>query len=247
MRRFFVENTDTKNSSLWLSSEESRHAVKVLRISEGETVLIFDNKGDEYEAKISKIQSKEKVQIQLIKKKPREEENLKLRVAQGFLQKQKMDWIVEKACEIGVKQLIPLETEFSMVHPGQDSFEKIKSRWERISIEAAKQSGNVRTVEIGALQKFETFIKNLPDSELKFIFHPYQADFSLKDSLAEVEARTGKKPFDVLLLIGPEGGFSEDEVQLARSKGIKTVSLGKNILRAETAFIVLSGIFKILN
>ncbi|MBI4397856.1 MAG: 16S rRNA (uracil(1498)-N(3))-methyltransferase [Candidatus Omnitrophica bacterium] len=250
MHRFFIEQINENENLLWLSPEESRHAIGVLRLKEGNKIFVFDATGNEFEARISTIQSKNQVQVELLAKQFFEPASIELLVAQGFLQKHKMDWIVEKACEIGVGELIPLETEFSMMHLSSEAFRKVKNRWHKILLGAAKQSGNVRMSRLADVTDFDSFLENLPGYEKAFLFHSGKdAEINVYPAFEEVRAliqkRKEKKPFRLLIFIGPEGGFSKNEVESAKQKGIRSVGLGKNILRAETAFAVISGWFKI--
>ena len=241
MHRFFIGKKQENENLLWLSPEESRHAVKVLRIKKGESILAFDSNGNEYESKVHEVDSRGKLQIEVVRMIKRSvSQSARIRVAQGFLQKQKMDWIVEKACELGINSLIPLKSEFSMVNPKGDSVERIQNRWSRIIQSAGKQSGNLNLLEVSEPMDFTDAVKKAEESKGRFLFHPYKADLSLKQAVE-------KKLDDLFLFIGPEGGFSEKEVSLARESGIQTVGCGENILRAETAFVVLAGIFKILS
>lgn len=241
MHRFFIGKKQEDENLLWLSPEESRHAVKVLRIKKGESILAFDASGNEYESKVYEIDSEGRLRIEILKSHKRKISNsARIHVAQGFLQKQKMDWIVEKACELGIASLIPLKSEFSMVNPKGDSVERIQNRWDRIIQSAAKQSGNLDLLQVSEPMDFTAAVKKAKESKNRFLFHPYKSDLNLKQA---VETKSD----DLFLFIGPEGGFSEKEVKLARESGIQTVSCGENILRAETAFVVLAGIFKILS
>jgi len=245
MRRFLIDNRQGQESLLWLSPEESRHAVKVLRMKQGEKINVFDSEGHEFEARISQIDPKGRVQIEILtEKKQQRISQISLHVAQSFLQKSKMDWIVEKSCEIGIASLIPLESEFSMVHPKGESIGRMQARWERILLEAAKQSGNVGRLRIYEPMDLKTLFSRLKEYDFKFLFHPSASNDTPNSVLEEIKNHT--KPLNVILLIGPEGGFSDREVQCAEDAGVRTVCLGQNILRAETAFVVLAGIFKLL-
>lgn len=243
MHRFYIQNIPKREGALWLSPEESRHAIKVLRIQCGELVLVFDAEGNEFEARISEIEGDRRAQIKILSERPKYEEKIQVHVAQGYLQKQKMDWVVEKGCEIGIRSFYPLTTEFSVVQPKQEIFKKIRERWQRKVREAAKQSGNVHLMEIRGSCKFNDLLNELPKFDVKFMFHPYESDIDLKQAVRKVD---GRQSLNLLLLIGPEGGFSEREVKTARQEGVEVVSLGHSILRAETAFAVLSGIFKLI-
>ncbi|MBI4972100.1 MAG: 16S rRNA (uracil(1498)-N(3))-methyltransferase [Candidatus Omnitrophica bacterium] len=245
MHRFFIDRKQEHEISLWLSPEESRHAVKVLRIKKGGLIRAFDHTGCEYEAKVCDIDLDGRVQIEIVTTLKKDIPiGFRIHVAQGFLQKQKMDWIVEKACEIGISTLIPLKSEFSMVNPKGDAIERIQNRWSRIAQAAAKQSGNLTIPQILEPLAFSGALQQAKKSNVRFLFHPYSAKLNLHQAVEKAASKT--KPVDVFLLVGPEGGFSEKEVKLADEAGIETVGLGQNILRAETAFVVLAGGFKLL-
>ena len=240
MHRFFIGKKQEDESLLWLSPEESRHAVKVLRIKKGESVLAFDSSGNEYESKVHEMGPDGRLQVEVLKLHKRAVSNsVCIHIAQGFLQKQKMDWIVEKACEIGVSSLVPLKSEFSMVNPKGDSLDRIQNRWNRIIQSAAKQSGNVNLLQISEPMDFKSAVEKSKESQFRFLFHPHKVELNLKQAVEEISG-------DVFLFIGPEGGFSEKEVDFSKMSGIRTIGLGENILRAETASVVLAGIFKLM-
>ncbi len=247
MRRFFVDHIE-EECCLWLNAEESRHAVKVLRFSEGDKLLVFDSSGKEYEAEISSISSDSKVQVRILKEVQKKPENILLSVAQGFLHKQKMDELVEKACEIGLHELIPVMTEFSAYQLKQSAYSKVLERWKRILTAARKQSGNIRPFSLGELSSLEKVLEQTAEFDYSFAFHPDRDALVLKEVVQKIlQKQAGSvSPVKILLLIGPEGGFSESEIQSMKAANVSIVQLGSSILRAETAFVALSSIFKLL-
>jgi 16S rRNA (uracil1498-N3)-methyltransferase len=165
--------------------------------------------------------------------------SLFLKVAQALPQKRKMDDLVEKAEELAVQELWVLETRRGVVKMGKEAQERARNRWERIVIEAAKQSGSPVLTKVGGPISFEKVVtEKLEVSDRAFLFHPDPAGLPFGEMVKEME-RQGEeeRTSPVFLFFGPEGGFTEEEVQLAESFGVRKVFLGDSVLRIETAFL----------
>jgi len=248
MRRFYVDLDITDNNTVWLDKEESRHVIKVTRLKEGESLLVFDNAGKEFEAKIKTIEQGHKVEVEIIKEIDQPKRKFELFVAQAFLQKQKLDTMIEKACELGVQGVYPMVSEFSAARPKQVQFEKMESRWRRIITQAKKQSGNIRGVQIRPMSSFEGVINNADEFDFKFIFHQVEPGISLSEAISHMQKQVSsvEGKCKALVLIGAEGGFSDREVEQALEKQFAAVYLGETVLRAETAFIAISSAIKLM-
>jgi len=219
---FFAENI---LSTLVLPPDESFHCVKVLRLKENDIVQIIDGKGNLYEAKIVLADTKNsRVEILSVQKEF-EKRNYFLHLAIAPTKNiERLEWCVEKAVEIGVDVITPLLCRFS-----ERKIVKME-RLEKIVISAAKQSLKAYIPKLNPLTNFNDFILQSTENQ-RFIAHCHKNE---KEQLLTV----CKKEFSTLIMIGPEGDFSQEEVQFAENQGFTSVSLGQSRLRTETAGIV---------
>jgi len=223
MQLFFIP--DIAGDSVTLNETESKHAVKVLRMSEGTRVHIVDGKGGFYEAEISDAHPK-KCRLSVLKvQKETSRKNYRVHIAIAPTKNNtRFEWFLEKATEIGIDEITPLLTEHS-------ERKAVKTdRLEKILVSAMKQSQKTFLPKLNELISFKDFIQNNSEKE-KFIAHCNNGEKPhLKNTL--------KKEQDLLILIGPEGDFSLEEVAAAKRKGFREISLGNERLRTETAGIV---------
>lgn len=231
MQLFYAPDISRKPE---LPEEESRHATRVLRLSEGDMITVTDGKGFFYRAAISAISGKRT--LLTIQETIPQEKLWKGHIHIGMAPTKNMDrteWLTEKATEIGFDELSFLLCRFS-------ERKVIKTeRVHKIAVSAMKQSLKARLPDIHEMIGFGKFIKQ-KFPEQKFIAHCYEGD---KPLLKDV-IQPGK---DAVILIGPEGDFSEEEVRLAIENGFRPVSLGKSRLRTETAALVATHILNICN
>lgn len=231
MRRFFLETIFTSletGAVLNLPDELIHRAINVLRFDEGETVEFIDGKGLVVEAKVSGSGKNKKFTVSS-KRTVKREKPLR-GVAVSLIRRERFDLLVEKAVELGVDNIIPLETERSRPF-GAESYPKLKERWQRIADQALSQCKRPFRCEIGDVIKLAD-IKGLKGFDEKIFFH-FGGDKLNKDIV-----KNGRSH---LFIIGPEGGFSSEEVQLLKDSRMSFCSLTDNILRTETAvFYVLS-------
>lgn len=235
MTRLFVENLSGVSTSIPLDKNRSHYVKKVLRYSLGDELIVFDGSGKEYLCSVSDLKEK----VILIVKEIKESEikpSKDIILLQGLLKGKKMDLVVQKATEIGIKMIIPVIT-------GRSQIRRVSrgDRWRKIANEALRQCGRVDTVAIEDAVNFSDLINNaLPHFEgaLKIVFYE-----KIRKPLhvLEEELKGAKK---IVLFTGPEGGFSSEETQLLEDNGFRVVSMGDLILRAETAAIVASGIIQ---
>jgi len=223
MQLFFIP--DIAGDSVTLNETESKHAVKVLRMSEGTRVHIVDGKGGFYEAEISDAHPK-KCRLSVLKvQKETSRKNYRVHIAIAPTKNNtRFEWFLEKATEIGIDEITPLLTEHS-------ERKAVKTdRLEKILVSAMKQSQKTFLPKLNELISFKDFIQNNSEKE-KFIAHCNNGEKPhLKNTL--------KKEQDLLILIGPEGDFSLEEVAAAKENGFREISLGNERLRTETAGIV---------
>ena len=224
-----------------LSPRETFHLHRVLRLKAGDTCRIFSRSGWGAEAVIEILTEKEGGQLRIRKTFPlaREEKSVYLKVAQALPQKRKMDDLVEKAEELGIQELWVLETQRSVVKMRGEGAERAKKRWERIVVEAAKQSGTPFLTQIEGPVSFEKVIEEkLEGGDRAFLFHPDPKGISFSKVVEELKSsKKEKTPTSAFLFLGPEGGFTPEEVRWAESRGVRKVFLGSSTLRVETAFL----------
>jgi len=226
LRRFFVsEVTD----GLIIDGEEFRHAVSVLRIKENEQIIVCDNSGYEYIGTVTAINKKEmSVSISEKRESVTEAKNSVTLIA-GYLKGDKTELVVQKAVELGVKEIVVFDSEFSSAYINENKL----SRLNRVSVEAAKQCGRAIAPPVSYADTFEKALIHGENAENKL----FACEFATKNEVDFVGLKG-----DTAIVVGSEGGFSVAESELAREKGYKTVFLGKRILRAETASIALCSI-----
>lgn len=226
MRRFLIEPIHSRQKkTTQLGKEESRHIRKVLRLKKGDSIELFDGQGMVYQATISAIDKMVEVSIEPGKEctPPRPRLHLHL----GLLKGKKMDFIIQKATELGVHSIEPFTSEFTEARPPKD---QKRERWHKISLEACKQCGRNWPLIILEPTPLANHIDNLPADDASVLFWEDEqkkgpGDIALPENVP-----------DLHLFIGPEGGFSSAEVTLCQQR-MPTISLGPLTLRAETAVI----------
>src|SRR5262249_42033699 len=229
--RFYARPSSFTESSVKLDAEESHHLTRVLRLSEGARVFIFDGESAEYECEVARA-AKREVELSLLRRLDGDVESpLRLTLAQALIKGDKFDWVIQKATELGVTRIVPLVTDHSDIKRAEERADQRLQRWRRISLEALKQCGRRRLVEICEPAPFDDFCGSAEQSA-RLIFSERGGE-----SLREVSAKI--QDIDQLsLCVASEGGWSEGELLKAGDSGFTPVRLGSRILRTETAAIV---------
>ena len=225
-RRFFVDSISAEFS---ITGEEFQHAVNVLRIKEGENVIVCDNTGDEYFCVVKKINKKDFIVEVLSKSVSQCEASTDVTLICGYLKGDKTELVVQKAVELGVKKIVVFSSRFSSAYMNDNKL----ARLNRVSIESAKQCGRAIAPKVLYAEDFITALKFGDDAQNKL----FACEFADKNAV-DFGALKGS----TAIVVGSEGGFSQEESEIAFDSGYKTVYLGKRILRADTASIVLCGI-----
>lgn len=234
MPRFPVDEKNIDGAKASITGTDYKHIVKVLRMKEGDAITLFDENSMEYEGRISKVGSKE-IAVDIVSSRKVETDSpLRITLMQGLPKGDKMDYIVEKATEIGVHAIVPVVTERSQVRTADK-----KKRWERIAVEASKQCGRTKPPAIENTLNFLEAIKYNQNNGLAIILH-VGSQVSLKNFLNNPL----QHPTDIIVLIGPEGGFTEKEVLLATELGFTSLGLGPRTLRTETAGLAVLSIIQ---
>lgn len=239
MHRFFVPQLYSEE--MYIEGVDARHISKVLRMQPGDKLQIVSDDGVSAMAEITAIAS-ERVSVRCLEKLAESHEpRVRLVLAQGLAKGEKMDFIIQKAVEMGAYSVIPVAMEHSVVRLDGAKAAKKVERWQKIAESAAKQSKRDIIPQVQPVQSMAEMLASC-DCETKIIAYECEDRLSLKAALKAAEAAGGIK--ELLLIIGPEGGISEGELELARQAGAVPVSLGRRILRAETAGLVaISAIF----
>ena len=207
-----------------LSPEAAQHVAKALRLKSGEAIVVFDGRGGEYEAVLQRV-DKDRVDVKVGAFRAVDAESkLAIGLAQGLPEADKMDWIIQKAVELGVAWIQPLVCDRSVVRLSGERAARREAHWRRVAIAACEQCGRDRIPEVRPTLGFQSWIA-APAAIARWTL---SADGTPIASMPSPAA-----PFE--LLVGPEGGLSERERDLARSRGCEPVALGPRILRAETA------------
>ena len=239
MHRFFVPQL--YNEEMYIEGVDARHISKVLRMQPGTQLQIVSDDGVSALAEIIAIDS-ERVKVRCLEKLAESHEpRVKLVLAQGLAKGEKMDFIIQKAVEMGAYSVIPVAMEHSVVRlDGAKSAKKVE-RWQKIAESAAKQSKRDIIPQVQTVQSMAEMLAKCA-CQTKIIAYECEDRLSLKAALRAAEEAGGIT--ELLLIIGPEGGISEGELEQARQAGAVPVSLGRRILRAETAGLVaISAIF----
>ena len=231
MPKFFVPKENINGDSIIINSEDVSHITRVLRMSEGDTLLLCDSSGFDYDAQICEISQKEIICRILETRKSDTEPNIEVILFQALPKASKMEYIIQKTTELGISKIVPCALSRCVVKLENAKAEAKKTeRWQKIAEAAAKQSGRGIVPEIAPVATLNDAIAQLLECDIAFA--PYECEDmqSLKSILTSVE-----NPKKIGFIIGPEGGFDIKEIEQIRNAGIKTVTLGKRILRTETA------------
>jgi 16S rRNA (uracil1498-N3)-methyltransferase len=238
MARFYVPQPRIEKGMLKVEGEEVKHIRKVLRLKGGDEITVFDGLGKEFEGTlVEEGLSSVVIRIENVYSSKRDSP-LEMTLAQSLLKGQKMDYLIQKATELGVKEIIPFLSSRSVPLLEKSGRLKRHRRWERIAIEASKQCGRGVVPKIGSLQDYSEMLQKGSPNALRLILWEREG-IKLKELFEKSEKR--KKIFFV---IGPEGGFSQEEVDEAKGAGFIPITLGGRILRAETASLCFLGILQ---
>jgi len=233
--RFFVPESSFEGHQVRLSSEQAHQVCHVLSLKPGDSIVVLDNSGFEYDAVLITVTGREVACRTTGKRRAGGEPLVQVALFQSLLAREKFEWVLQKGTEVGVTRFVPVRTQRSIVR-GKRIEEKKLTRWRRILTEAAEQSHRGRIPQLDQEIDFSQVMSYFASFECAVMAAPFGDAVSLKQGL---RARA-ERPSSVALLIGPEGGFTDAEVALACEKGAVKVSLGPRILRTETAAVVAS-------
>ncbi|MFC5429628.1 16S rRNA (uracil(1498)-N(3))-methyltransferase [Paraburkholderia sp.] len=235
MPRFFVGSPLPSGDLVVLPDEVTRH-VQVLRLQPGDTIVLFNGEGGEYSAEIVEMERRDtKVRVDSFRD-VEAEPPYRLTLAQGIAGSDKMDWLIEKAVELGATNFVPLTTSRSVVRLSGERAQRRQLHWKRIVQSACEQCGRNRLPDVAPSREIGTWLGGMPktaaEGELRVILSP-----RANASFASLPHDPPKG--EVIVLVGPEGGFSSAEEAAAESHGFVPVGLGPRVLRTETAGIAV--------
>lgn len=241
MARFFIPKKNLSGERGVVEGAEFVHLRKVLRLAPGDRITVFDDEGWEHEAVIGAL-TDERAEIEIAKSyQAARESNLRLILAVGLTKGEKMDFVVEKATELGAHAIVPFVSAFSVPKLDEKKISTRMARWQKIALAAAKQCGRTRLPELLPLRDFASLASGDWGAAVKLFFWEKERRQSLR-AAREKSGAAGA----VLLVVGPEGGFSEAEAALALAHGFALVHLGPRILRAETAAVTALSLVQFL-
>jgi len=242
MRYFFIDPARVKEQPVSIKGSEAHHIKNVLRLKPGDSVKLFDGTGFEYEAVIRDVSAKKvEVEIQNRLEAPAPS-GVQLMVAQAFLKEKKMDDLVRKLCELGVSRWIPFFSQRSVARPDQKRLAGRILRWNRIATEAVKQCRRIDTIRIGEALSFEGILDFSRQCDLKIVFWENEAAPLAREFAPEAAHPLQK----ILIVLGPEGGFTAREIEMLQNSGFITAGLGPRVLRAETATVAAAALVQYL-
>ena len=228
MTRFFVAKEDMQPDFLVLTGENAKHA-KVLRLKMGEEVLVCDGEGTEAVCSVSDVSDG---QISLVVKKRQASETeaaVKVSVYMAFPKADKLEHVIQKATELGAYEIVAFPSSRCVSRPDEKSLAKKLERWQKIAASAAEQSGRGLVPKVLTLNSYNAALERAAQADKALLFYENEQATTLKMALSAGEYHS------VSLLTGPEGGLEMSEVEQAAKAGLQVCTLGKRILRCETA------------
>ena len=226
MIRFFVTPEELSGQSIRLTGENAKHA-RVLRLKREETVLVCDGRGEEC---LCAVEEPEGMVLRILERRPSSSEaSVQVSVYMAFPKADKLEHVIQKATELGAVEIVAFPSERCVSRPDEKSLKKKLERWQKIAASAAEQSGRGVIPQVVVLDSYTGALSRARQADRALLFYEHENTVTLHDAL---ESGSWKS---VSLLTGPEGGLEEREVQKALDAGLTVCTLGKRILRCETA------------
>ncbi len=231
MPKFFTARENISDTQIIIDSEDAKHIKKVLRLDKGDEITVCDGRGVDYSTVISEIADNRIICDIKDSCTCDTEPEVKVTLYQGLPKASKMEYIIQKTTELGITRIVPVKLSRCVVKLENAAAEKKKTeRWQKIAYEAAKQSGRGVIPEVSEPMTLSEAMEDMKTSELVFVPYECETETRLKDVVED-----DKTVKNVSFIIGPEGGFDITEIEKLKSAGIKTITLGRRILRTETA------------
>lgn len=231
MHKFFVPIDNFYNEKVIIEGDDVKHIYKVLRLEEGQEILINDLHGKEYRCKLIDVNKKEVTANIIEEVSISKESPIEISLFQGLPKSAKMDLIVQKNTELGVSHITPIITKRVIVKTELKEYKKL-DRWNRIALEACKQCKRSLIPTIEEPLEFDDLLAKLNEFDLVLVPYENAENHGIKYVMNNIGIKCVRS---VAIIIGPEGGFEEDEIELLRENGSYVITLGPRILRTETA------------
>lgn len=237
MPRFFLETGQIDDDQVIISEYDSHHITKVLRLRVGDMIECVDPSSTVHLVRITKLGTRVIGVVDGILE-VSQESPLDLTLYQGLAKGDKMDYVIQKAVELGISKIVPFSSRYSVVKLEPKQVQNRLVRWQRIALEAAKQSGRTRLPEVTQPISFVELVQSVQENcnqdELTILAYEGEKEQSLD--------RLQNETYAISMIVGPEGGFAPEEVEELTAAGVHTITLGQRILRTETAGLVLLSI-----
>lgn len=228
MTRFFVDPEEMQPGFLVLTGENAAHA-KVLRLKNGEEVLVCDGQGNECRCTVSDVSPGQISLVVTDRQAATSEAAIKVTVYMAFPKADKLEHVIQKATELGVYEIVAFPSARCISKPDEKSLKKKQERWQKIAASAAEQSGRGRIPRVLTMNSYAEALERAAQADKAILFYENERATTLRMALEENSFES------ISLLTGPEGGLEETEVEKAKAAGLQICTLGSRILRCETA------------
>ena len=230
MPRFFVNKDRISEDKIYIDGSDAHHIARSLRMAEGDEAVVCDGAGNEYRCSLSRIRDEE-CECEILEKiNTGSEPNMTITLFMAYPKGDKLETVIQKAVELGACRIVPFESSRCIKRPKAEKAEKQTARLSRIAEEAAKQCGRAIIPTVSAPMSYKEMLAEAGSSEIPLFCYEAEDGVSIKEALAKCDA-----PKSIAVIVGSEGGFSVDEAEAAKAAGCISISLGKRILRCETA------------
>lgn len=230
MPRFFVNKNNIVENRILIGGADAHHIARSLRMAEGDEAVVCDGEGAEYRCTLTRIRDDE-CECEIIETLDSGAESpVRITLCMAYPKGDKLEVVIQKAVELGCDRIIPFESSRCIKRPKAEKAEKQTARLQRIAEEAAKQCGRARIPEVTSPLSYKQILEEAQKSSLSLLCYENEDGLTVKGALKKADS-----PNSISVIVGAEGGFSPDEVALAAECGCLSVSLGKRILRCETA------------
>ncbi|HJJ05957.1 MAG TPA: 16S rRNA (uracil(1498)-N(3))-methyltransferase [Clostridiaceae bacterium] len=242
MPKFFIKNNQVKGEYIDITGDDVNHIKNVLRLKIDDCIQVCNSDtGNNYKAQIVSVE-KSNIKCSIIEKlNSTVESNVYIHILQGLPKADKMELIIQKCTELGVQEITPVNMERSIVKLNPKDETKKIQRWQKIAEVAAKQSGRDKITQINNIVKFKDIFNVLKDYDAFLVAYEKEKENTLKKELIKLKEVSSPK---VAVLIGPEGGIDDEEIKILKTNNTKIITLGKRILRTETAPLAISSIIQ---
>lgn len=240
MPKFFVKSEQINNNKITIIGEDVNHIKNVLRLKTDDNIQVCNiDTSINYTCGISKINNESIECIIFNEAKSNCESNIHVHIFQGLPKADKMELIIQKSVELGANEITPVEMKRCVVKIDEKSKQKKIERWQKISEVAAKQSGRDIVPKINNIVNIKNICNSINKYDIVLLAYENEKENTLKDELKKLK---GKNNLKIGVIIGPEGGIEEQEVDMLKQAGAKIITLGNRILRTETVALVVTGI-----